>query len=80
MNIDKSVYADELALMGQALRSAREAAGMSTTDVATRLGVDASTISKLERGVWNPSAGYLIALAGVYGMKWRLDGPFVLEF
>ena len=73
MNIDKSVYADDLVRLGRALRSAREDCGLSTIKVAELLGVDASTISKIERGCQNISVGYLIAMARVYGLDVRLD-------
>lgn len=73
MNVDKKMYKDELVRIGQALRSAREDAGMSIHDAAVRVGVDASTISKIERGAMNLSVVYLIAVARVYGLELWLE-------
>jgi len=50
--------------MGDALREARQARGLSLRDLADRLGVSASLISQIETGRANPSVSTLYAIAG----------------
>ena len=46
----KSKLAGELAILGEVLVRARERAGLKQADVAARLGVPASYLSKIENG------------------------------
>ena len=46
----KSKLASELVTLGQVLVSARERAGLKQSDVAARLGLPASYLSKIENG------------------------------
>ena len=47
------------------IRMKREAAGMSQSELARRLGLDSTTVNKWEAGASLPRLGNLIALAGV---------------
>lgn len=58
--------------MGAALRQIREAEDMSLEDVASKIGVNRQTISKIELGRWNASANHLSAIAGAMGYEWVL--------
>lgn len=53
--------------IGQALKAAREDAGLSQKAVAERVGVDSITISRWERGVRRPPRAAVLLLAKVYG-------------
>lgn len=46
----KSKLADELLILGEVLVRARERAGLKQSDVAARLGLPASYLSKIENG------------------------------
>lgn len=72
MNISKDHYEAELVQMGEALRAARQKAGLTMKEAGEKIGVQESTVSKIERGAWNCSAAFLIALAKQYGLKWAL--------
>ena len=54
----------EYAALGKALAAARGERGLAQAEVAARVGVSATYLSKLERGWSRPSAGLLRALAG----------------
>lgn len=47
------------------IRMKREAAGISQSELARRLGLDSTTVNKWEAGASLPRLGNLIALAGV---------------
>ena len=50
--------------LGELLRSRREVAGLSLTQMAARLGISRPYLSRLERGVYaNPSTKLLVHLA-----------------
>lgn len=59
--------AEEAVQMGAALRTVREARGLSLREVARRVGVSPSFVSQVETGKANPSVGTLYALVGVLG-------------
>ena len=44
-------------------------AGISQVELASKTGINQSDISKLERGIGNPSVGTLNRLASAMGMK-----------
>lgn len=48
--MEKSIYTAECALLRETLRVARESVGLTQTDVATKLGVTQTFVSKCERG------------------------------
>lgn len=47
------------------IRMKREAAGISQSELARRLGLDSTTVNKWEAGASLPRLGNLIAMAGV---------------
>ncbi len=55
--------------VADALKSARANADISQSELSFRTGIDQSDISKLERGIGNPSVGTLERLAKAMGMK-----------
>lgn len=57
------------ALDPPALRHAREAAGLTIYDVGDATGRAAATVARYERGVIDPPASVLGALAGLYRVK-----------
>jgi transcriptional regulator with XRE-family HTH domain len=59
----KSRLAVELELLGQALTAARERAGLKQSDLAARLGVPPSYLSKIENGTRRLDVIELIQIA-----------------
>jgi transcriptional regulator with XRE-family HTH domain len=59
----KAKLADELVILGEVLVRARDRAGMKQTDVAQRLGVPASWLSKVESGTRRLDVIELIRIA-----------------
>lgn len=55
--------------VADAVSEARAKAGISQSELAARTGIDQSDISKLERGIGNPSISTLSRLASAMGMK-----------
>jgi len=53
--------------LGQAIRAAREARGLSLRELARRVNVSASFVSQVERGQANPSVGTLYAVVAELG-------------
>ena len=53
---------------GQALKAARTSAGLSQVDFATRCGCNVMSISKLERGLTQPSLHFMILLSKGLGI------------
>ena len=49
--------------IGEKLRAERKAKGLSISDVTARCGIDPSTVSKYERGVYKPTAAIIGKLA-----------------
>lgn len=56
-------------LVANAVLSARAKAGMSQNELASATGIDQSDISKIERGVANPSISTLNRIANALGVK-----------
>ncbi|NPV30275.1 MAG: helix-turn-helix transcriptional regulator, partial [Firmicutes bacterium] len=56
-------------MVGERLRLARRAAGLSLRELANRVGVSPQAISKYERGLDIPSSGVLLRLAEALGVK-----------
>lgn len=58
---------------GYLLREAREAAGLTQTDLAERLGVSQQAIAQAERPNANPTVGLLAAWSRALGVELRID-------
>lgn len=56
-------------MIGETMRTARQAAGLSQRDVADLLGCDPMTVSRWERGVHEPKLAELRRYAGVVGVE-----------
>lgn len=56
-------------MIGERIKLARRAAGLSLRDLASRVGVSPQAISKYERGLDMPSSGVLLRLAEALGVK-----------
>jgi transcriptional regulator with XRE-family HTH domain len=64
----KTKLADELIVLGQVLAKARERAGLKQSDVAARLGLPASYLSKVENGTRRLDVIELIKIAEAMGI------------
>jgi DNA-binding phage protein len=53
------------------LRVERERRGLSLADISERAGIDRTALSKLERGLGNPTISTLNRLASALGMRWE---------
>jgi transcriptional regulator with XRE-family HTH domain len=62
--------ASPLHFFGAEVRRAREAAGMTLADLGAAVPCDASTVSKIEAGILNPTERFLTACteAGSFGI------------
>lgn len=58
--------------LGRELAEARRAQKLTQTQVATRANVDQAVVSKIERGVANPTFDTLCAVASAVGMDFGL--------
>ncbi|PRY95679.1 Xre family transcriptional regulator [Hasllibacter halocynthiae] len=69
-------YAEDRATFGDRLALAREAAGLSQRELATRLGVRPSALAKWEDDLDEPRANRLTFLSGMLGVsiRWLLTG------
>ena len=63
----KAKLADELLILGRVLVEARERAGLKQSDVAARLGLPASYLSKVENGTRRLDVIELIRIAEAMG-------------
>jgi transcriptional regulator with XRE-family HTH domain len=55
--------------MGQAIREARQARGLTLREVARRAGADVSWLSRVESGSGNPAWGTLKRIAAALDMR-----------
>lgn len=69
-------YGEETATFGDRLAGAREAAGLTQSDLADKLGVKTSTLRKWEDDLAEPRANRLQMLAGMLGvsLSWMMTG------
>ncbi|TCO68311.1 helix-turn-helix domain-containing protein [Rhodovulum euryhalinum] len=69
-------YSDETATFGDRMAGAREALGMTRTELAKRLGVRLKTVRAWEDDLAEPRANKLQMLAGVLNvsMMWLING------
>lgn len=76
MSDEKDWYGPDAATFGDRLAGAREAAGMTQTVMARRLGVKKSTIVAWENDLSEPRANRLSMMAGMVNVsiKWLLTG------
>ena len=58
--------------VGEALANARTHIGISQTELSKRTGIDQSDISKIERGIANPSISTLDRLAKAMGLSLKI--------
>lgn len=73
---DPDWYAEGQATLGDRLAAAREAAGLTLAEGATRLGVRGKTLRDWEADAAEPRANRLQMLAALYGvsLRWLLTG------
>ncbi|CUJ90044.1 transcriptional repressor DicA [Ruegeria denitrificans] len=76
MDDEKDWYSPEAATFGDRLAGAREAAGMTQTQLARRLGVKKATIAAWENDLSEPRANRLSMMAGMINVSimWLLTG------
>ncbi|MGZ9809723.1 helix-turn-helix domain-containing protein [Pseudoroseicyclus sp. H15] len=76
MTPDDGWYSEDSATLGDRIAGAREAAGLGQKELASRLGVKASTIERWEDDRAEPRANRLQMLAGMLGvsLSWMLTG------
>ncbi|XDA97617.1 helix-turn-helix transcriptional regulator [Sulfitobacter sp. LCG007] len=76
MSTDDDWYGPDTATFGDRMTGAREAAGMSQSDLARRLGVRLETLRAWEEDTSEPRANRLSMIAGVLNvsMPWLLTG------
>lgn len=60
------VFTSTTSTSASRFREARELAGMSQTEAATRIGVPQPTLSRWETGKSDPNATHLVALCKLY--------------
>jgi len=65
----KAKLADEIAILGQLLTSARERAGLKQTELAVKLGVPPSYLSKVENGTRRLDVIEFIRIAEAMGVS-----------
>ncbi|RYG92206.1 helix-turn-helix domain-containing protein [Loktanella sp. IMCC34160] len=73
---EENWYSDDRATFGDRLAAAREGAGLSQKDVASRLGVKTSVIKAWEQDLKEPRANRLQMMSGLLGVSltWLLTG------
>jgi transcriptional regulator with XRE-family HTH domain len=76
MNADENWYSDDVATFGDRLAAAREAAGLTQSQLARRLGVKLATLRGWENDVAEPRANRVQMLAGMLNVSlaWLLSG------
>ncbi|MCB2129843.1 MAG: helix-turn-helix transcriptional regulator [Rhodobacteraceae bacterium] len=69
-------YSEDMSTFGDRLTAAREAAGLSATELADRIGVKAKVVQHWEADAKEPRANRLQMLAGMLGVSlvWLLTG------
>jgi transcriptional regulator with XRE-family HTH domain len=60
--------------LGEAIRAARQAAGLTQVELAARLGVAQSRLSEWERGAVVPGTPHLVRLTEALGLTLIVDG------
>jgi len=75
-SIDAGWYSDDAATLGDRLAGAREALGLSQSDLSKRLGVKLKTVAAWEDDLSEPRANKLQMLSGVLNVSvmWLLNG------
>lgn len=76
MDAEVNWYSDDVATFGDRLATARDAAGLSQSQLARRLGVKLATLRGWENDVSEPRANRLQMLAGMLNVSlgWLLTG------
>lgn len=70
VGLDRAVYARDYDKLAEHLRLAREAAGLTQEELAVRLGVSQSFVSKCEHGLRRIDLIELRYLCHVLGVRW----------
>jgi len=75
-SIKSAQSVDPKADLGSRIIEAREALGLSTAQLARRLGISTPTLAKWENGAADPRTNRLVTLAGMLGVSptWLLSG------
>ena len=75
-NTDLDWFGEDQATLGDRLAGAREAASLSTEDVAEKLGVNLETVQDWEQDLQEPRANRLAMIAGLLNvsLQWLLTG------
>jgi HTH-type transcriptional regulator / antitoxin HipB len=60
------------AQVGQILRSARRARGLSQQEAGVRLGLSQNRLSELEKGAAGISLSQLLAMTALYGLQFEI--------
>jgi transcriptional regulator with XRE-family HTH domain len=60
-------------VVGDAIREARQAVGMTQAELARRIGGSAPHVCALEKGKANPTIGYLSHMAEALGLELRIE-------
>lgn len=55
--------------VGQKIREIRERRGLTTSDVANIVGIDRTTVSKLETANWSPTLDQVLKIAAAVGVR-----------
>ena len=76
---DTNWFSDETATFGDRLAAARDHAGLSQEELATRLGVETSTLQAWEDDTREPRANRVSMMCGMLGvsLSWLLTGEGV---
>lgn len=76
MSDEKDWYSDEQATLGDRIAAAREAAGLSQAQLASKLGVRSRTLRGWESDLSEPRANRLQMMAAMLGvsLRWLLSG------
>ncbi|WP_275579798.1 helix-turn-helix domain-containing protein [Bacillus velezensis] len=65
--------------IGSTVKKLREERGMTQRDVSEMMGIDHSYLSKIERGVQNPSLNTIRRLSEFFGVEISLSSNVILD-
>lgn len=55
--------------VGRRIKEMRERRGLTTSDVASVVGIDRATVSKLEAANWSPTLDQVLKIAAAIGVR-----------
>ena len=67
--MEKTIYSREYSVVLRLLRAARDRAGITQVELAEKLGLTQSFVSKMERGDRRIDIVQLRTICGIYGLK-----------